>query len=58
MARRMVRFVPRVESGGLSRDGHTQQQEDEQCFHEELPAACCFGQSTATKVRHSDIVAA
>jgi len=30
MAWRMVRFVPRVERGGLGRDDHREQQQDEQ----------------------------
>jgi hypothetical protein len=30
MARRVVRFVARVECGGLCRDGHREQQQDEQ----------------------------
>ena len=42
MARRMVRFVPRVERGGLRRDGDAKQQQDEQGSPERLPAARCF----------------
>jgi len=39
MARRMVRFVPRVECGRLRRDDHRQQQQDEQGSPEGLQAA-------------------
>ncbi len=35
---RMVRFVPRVERGGLGGDRHRQQQQDEQGSPEKLPA--------------------
>jgi len=49
MARRMVRFVSRVERGGLRRNGRAQQQQDKQGSAEGLPTARRFGYPAATK---------
>jgi hypothetical protein len=58
MVRRVVRFFLGGQRKGLSAEGQTHQQEDQQCSHRKRTTASRLGWSAGPKQGHADAMAA